>query len=568
MLEDIDRIVSDRKFQDDVISFLVDICSVNTTAISDIAAMARNEGKVFDMIRDRLHGFSFKEATISKKKISPAIQDHPAFSKLHFTKTDSRHDGLSPESVYRDRYNLLYFLDGETSGKGRNPAINAHIDVVAPFFPPERKGDILSGRGTIDDKGGIAVIYGSLAVLDRLNREDKLKLKNRITAMFVTEEETGGNGSLDLALDRVLKKRYDSVLVLECAGNKVYPANRGAVWFKCCISLAKENDRYSKPEPSPLESMVFSILEMQLEGDRIREESNHPLFPHKPVQTCNGILGPFGEHPSRICGYVSFALKGIKSRNQYSKIIGCIETGLKRYIDKYGDKTRYLDKVTGKPRIEKHFDTGYDPESESMNIHVYGSTGHMGSILEHEPAITKWAFMAREILYYKTSKNLDLYLELENHDSSGQIILEGGQGFLPTHPIEIIQDRMREAFIRGGRMYLGHTGAGDDVLSFAISFDKLHNNAYSGDPGSPSFRNALEAGIRTGMLNREDPVRGWDVSCDARLFAGEYPGMPVITSGPGELSFAHADNEQIHLPDLFKSITFCALYLLKETGSI
>jgi acetylornithine deacetylase/succinyl-diaminopimelate desuccinylase-like protein len=61
---------------------------------------------------------------------------------------------------------------------------------------------------------------------------------------------------------------------------------------------------------------------------------------------------------------------------------------------------------------------------------------------------------------------------------------------------------------------------------------------------------------------------GWDVSCDARLFAGEYPDMPVITGGPGELRFAHADNEQLYLPDLFDSICFTALFLLRETGSI
>ena len=55
--------------------------------------------------------------------------------------------------------------------------------------------------------------------------------------MFVVEEESGGNGSLDLAVDKELKKRYDSVLVMECAGNKVYPANRGAVWFCCQVAV-------------------------------------------------------------------------------------------------------------------------------------------------------------------------------------------------------------------------------------------------------------------------------------------------------------------------------------------
>jgi len=63
-------------------------------------------------------------------------------------------------------------------------------------------------------------------------------------------------------------------------------------------------------------------------------------------------------------------------------------------------------------------------------------------------------------------------------------------------------------------------------------------------------------------------ITGWDASCDARLFAGEYPYLPVITSGPGELQFAHADNEQLYLPDLYNSIAFTALFLLRETGSL
>ncbi len=510
-----------------------------------------------------------KNATAIEKKISPAIKDHPAFSKLHFTKTESCPDGLSAEEVYGDRHNLLYFIDGLPSDPGQNTAINAHIDVVSPFFPPERRREIMQGRGIIDDKGGIASIYGAMKVLDRLNRKRKIILKNKITAMFVTDEESGGNGSLDLAVDKELKKRYDSVLVMECAGNKVYPANRGAVWFCCQVAVNEKTETSGKLVlPSPLESMIFSILEMQQEGDAIKEESNHPLFPHKPVQTCNGILGPFGEHPSRICGYVSFRIKGIADAGQYYETMTFLQKGITLYVGKYGDKTRYFDKISGKPRVEKHCDTSYDPGNKTMIIKVYGSSGHMGSILENDAAITKWAYMAREVFIYKIANGLSLEMELENFDSSGQIILEGGQGFLPTHSMEEIEERMRNAFIRGTKMYLRLTGSDEDMLVCKVSYDKLHNNAYYCSPDSSTFRNAWESAIQSGIIDRNEPLRGWDVSCDARLFAGEYPDMPVITSGPGELRFAHADNEQLYLPDLFNSICFTALFLLRETGSI
>jgi hypothetical protein len=312
---------------------------------------------------------------------------------------------------------------------------------------------------------------------------------------------------------------------------------------------------------------MFSILEMQQEGDLIKEESNHPLFPHKPVQTCNGILGPFGEHPSRICGYVSFRIKGIADAGQYYEVMTFLQKGINLYVGKYGDKTRYFDKNNGKPRVEKHCDTCYDPVNTTMIIKVYGSSGHMGSILEHDAAITKWAYMAREVYIYKIANGLSLEMELENYDSSGQIILEGGQGFLHTHSIEEIEERMRNAFIRGTKMYLRLTGSDENMLKCKVTFDKLHNNAYYSSPDSATFKNARESAIQADIIDRNEPVRGWDVSCDARLFAGEYPGMPVITSGPGELRFAHADNEQLYLPDLLNSICFTALFLLRETGS-
>ena len=569
MIDQIRQIVADERFQEEIVAFLMDICRVDTTANSDIPLMAENEKKVYEIIKRKLGEFSFENTALIEKEISPAIEDHPAFSKLHYTKTESCLEGLTAEVVYKDRYNLLYLIDGVPSDEGRNTAINAHIDVVSPFFLPERKRDILVGRGIADDKGAVASIYGALKVLDKLTLEKRILLKNKITAMFVVEEESGGNGSLDLSVDKELKNRYDSILVMECAGNKVYPANRGAVWFRCQVSM---NDTraadYKSMKPSPLESMIFSVLEMQQEGDAIKEESNHPMFPHKPVQTCNGILGPFGEHPSRICGYVSFRIKGIEDAGQYFEIMTFLQKGINLYVEKYGDKTRYFDKNTGKPRVEKHCDTRYDPENKTMILKVYGSSGHMGSLSEHDAAITKWAYMAREVFIYKSANHLLLEMDIENFDSSTEIILEGGQGFLPTHSIEEIEERMQKAFIRGVITYLQLIGSDENMLVCRVSYDKLHNNAYSCSPESTTFMNARESAIQAGIIDSNEPVTGWDVSCDARLFAGEYPDMPVITSGPGELRFAHADNEQLFLPDLFTSICFTALFLLRETGSI
>ena len=66
----------------------------------------------------------------------------------------------------------------------------------------------------------------------------------------------------------------------------------------------------------------------------------------------------------------------------------------------------------------------------------------------------------------------------------------------------------------------------------------------------------------------QQEVRGLSVSCDARLFADEYPDMPVLTSGPGHIEFAHSDKEHIDLEDLRKSVAFLSLFVLRQTGTI
>ena len=129
-------------------------------------------------------------------------------------------------------------------------ALNAHLDVVAPYFPPRVKGGTVYGRGACDDKGPAVSIVAALKVLSEVMPNAGLKWNRNVVAMLVVEEETGGNGSLSLAMDRDLKKLYDSILVCECTGLKFYPANRGAVWYRADLQAAGRASRRSRCSPS------------------------------------------------------------------------------------------------------------------------------------------------------------------------------------------------------------------------------------------------------------------------------------------------------------------------------
>ena len=161
-----------------------------------------------------------------------------------------------------------------------------------------------------------------------------------------------------------------------------------------------------------------------------------------------------------------------------------------------------------------------------------------------------------------------MQLELGRKSAGKSLILEGGQGFVPTHNMEEVMQRMREAPTRGAGNYLqrcGRAESGAEVVT--VVYEKLHNAAFDGDPDSPTMRNAIAAAKLCGLW-RDEPVAGWTVSCDARLFATEYPGMPVLTFGPGELAVAHSDREQVALRDVTRAAEFLALFLLRQTGTI
>jgi acetylornithine deacetylase/succinyl-diaminopimelate desuccinylase-like protein len=131
-----------------------------------------------------------------------------------------------------------------------------------------------------------------------------------------------------------------------------------------------------------------------------------------------------------------------------------------------------------------------------------------------------------------------------------------------------IMERLRASAERGAENYLRRLGRfekGREVVE--VRYDKLHNAAFDGDPDSPTARNALAAALAC-RLPQDKPLLGWTVSCDARLFANEYPGMPVLTFGPGRLAHAHSDQEQIAVEDIRKAAEFLALFILRQTGTV
>jgi acetylornithine deacetylase/succinyl-diaminopimelate desuccinylase-like protein len=565
---EIAKSAASKSFRDYMVNLLVEVCAVDTSIRADVAALRSAEAKVAGILERELIGFKLPNAKVQPQPITPAIGKHPFFSNLYYTKSAANPQGMSVEETYKDRFNLLLLVDGDGKrGAGMNQAVNVHIDVVAPYIPPRVEGDKVFGRGACDDKGPAIALVGALKLISEYLAAKGIKLNKHFTGMWVIEEEMGGNGSLTAALDKSLKQRYDSLVVLECCESELFPGNRGCVWYKV---------EGSKPGANLFEAAAYIIEELEKEGRSIRSESDHALFPHRPVQTCHGIFGGSGKHPSGINGDVSFDIV-IDGGDiaAAKKIIGdVIAFALQDYLGLYGDKTKVIDKGTGKPKVDHHFDlTATD---FGYTVRVFGSTGHMGSIFENDGAITKMAHFVRGLIRSRAmiaqqagAKGVTYRQSLKDADSVEQLLLEGGQGFLPTHEMNDIMARMRRAVARGADTYFrtaGVSASGDEV--FNTTFDKLHNAAFAGPPDSTEMKHALASAKDAGIARGDKPIRGWDVSCDARIFACEYPDMQVITTGPGSLQFAHSDHEHIDIPEMLRFAEFLAYYILRQTGTI
>jgi acetylornithine deacetylase/succinyl-diaminopimelate desuccinylase-like protein len=526
--------VNSSDFKEYLSSILIDICRIDNTPGKSIKGLAKRENAVFEKLETAINQLDIPGELKRYPVDYEAISDHKSFTPIFYS--DDSHP-------YQNRYNLVFRPALGKDGDNHKPlTFNAHIDTVPPHIPPEKQGDVITGRGSCDDKGNVVIMLGVLRLIADLHKEYGIEPASEHVFMFVIDEETGGNGTLDLLLKPELKDSCQAAVVLECCGNQAYPANRGALWYKIELPL--------KNIDNPAIVSARLILALEQEGQKIYRESQHHMFPDRPVQTCHGMLGPWGENPSRICGLVEYT---IKSKAGIAELEAVVWQGISKYVDLYGDKTRA---EGDKPAVvARHFDL--DRSDEGFLLKVYGSAGHMGSLHLHDAAITKAAYIITELC----ESEHDLEPHLNGMDGRAALIMAGGQGFLPTHNTHGIRERMRNACFGVLRNYGFERGEIDSILTT----DRLHNSAFCSDQDMSLF-NAVSGYLNMYGLEQDPQVKGWTASCDARLFWDVFPGMPVVTAGAGALKDAHSDDEYISLDEMCKNIAALCHLALKYTG--
>jgi acetylornithine deacetylase len=120
----------------------------------------------------------------------------------------------------------------------------------------------------------------------------------------------------------------------------------------------------------------------------------------------------------------------------------------------------------------------------------------------------------------------------------GECRLAGGVGFLPNKSLAQVVGELHAA-IR----------AIDDPWArehYTLTCTRLRNDSYGIDPAHPLPVGLAAAANAAGFPSE---VFGWNVSCDARLYA-RRAGLPVVVFGPGDIAQAHSRGERIEIAQI------------------
>lgn len=538
------------RYADRLRTLVTELVGLNTVANNDLGGTAARERQLLDYIAGQVKATAGPQVRAEFVPINAAIANDADYSPPAYA-ANARGEIPPADQVYANRGNLVV-----TALADAPPGVilNAHIDVVAPWFNAQATDQRVSGRGASDNKAQVALLLAQMELIQEIETQLGRKTSRGRVYQFVIDEEIGGNGSLSLAMD----PRWAGlpVIVHECTGGVPYCAHRGAVDYRCRLSTR----HLQKTGAAELFPIVVMALES--EGRKIREESRHALFKTEDAQTNHGRVGPFGHGPGGVCDHLAVEIDAkakAKPDRIAMRLTQFMEEALAKYTDRYGDKTREIDPVTREPLLAKHFEVSFTPmeEAHRLRVDVWGRAGHMAVPGSADNAITKAACLFMVLLKAAASyPTVEAFARLAGDQGDGlEIELQGCQGFTPAHKMSDVQQRMTAAALKAVKQYCYLRGRKFDANMIRMSFDRLHNDAYAASPEMAPMQ-----ALKTAFAALGEPwpePRGWNTSCDARIF--HKKGHPTAIFGAGELNCAHGSNEHIEIARLQRALALSTL---------
>ncbi|KAF5615167.1 acetylornithine deacetylase [Fusarium tjaetaba] len=172
-----------------------------------------------------------------------------------FLKTYLQDAGFTVETqaVAKNRDNVLAYYNSTRKTK---VLVTSHIDTVPPFWPYERCGDEIWGRGTVDAKGSVAAQI--IAVQELLQKKEVSE--GDVALLFVVGEETGGPGMgnvNDLGLS------WESVIFGEPTELKLARGHKGGLGFTIKANGKAGHSGYPETGSNAIDSLVRGLAALQ-----------------------------------------------------------------------------------------------------------------------------------------------------------------------------------------------------------------------------------------------------------------------------------------------------------------
>ena len=215
------------------------------------------------------------------EKCANMIIDEAQRSKLDVEVIDGEKGAR--DGLYRP--NVIITLD---AGSDVTLLLESHFDIVPPgsgwTVPPFKltlTGDKAFGRGSADNKAGIAAALGAMA---KLRKENALDINIKLLAGV--DEEIGGRYGVDYVMTDC-KLRGDAGLIVDAGCERLYLGASGILWGKVTVEGKQGHAGYPFKSKNAIEEALklLAALEPYKEAAEKKQSSLHapPEAPRKFV---------------------------------------------------------------------------------------------------------------------------------------------------------------------------------------------------------------------------------------------------------------------------------------------
>ncbi|KAI1070323.1 hypothetical protein LB507_010276 [Fusarium sp. FIESC RH6] len=159
---------------------------------------------------------------------------------------------VETQTVAKDRDNIFaYYKTRKT-----RVLVTSHLDTVPPYWPYERRGDEIWGRGSVDAKGSVAA---QIIAVRELFERDEIR-EGDVALLFVVGEEVGGDG---MKAANKLDLSWESVIFGEPTELKLASGHKGGLRFTIRAKGKAGHSGYPETGSNAIDSLVNGLVALK-----------------------------------------------------------------------------------------------------------------------------------------------------------------------------------------------------------------------------------------------------------------------------------------------------------------